>query len=53
MNVTIVEGDLFDQDVGVLVNAWNRKLIPWWLFCLKAFLVPSRNMVARLHERCI
>lgn len=31
MNPTIVEGDLLDQDVDVIVNAWNRNIIPWWL----------------------
>ena len=27
----VVEGDLLDQPVEVIVNAWNRNLIPWWL----------------------
>ena len=31
MNVSIIEGDLLDQDVDVIVNAWNRNIIPWWL----------------------
>jgi O-acetyl-ADP-ribose deacetylase len=31
VNVTIVEGNLLDQDVDVIVNAWNRNIIPWWL----------------------
>lgn len=31
MRVDIVEGDLLDQDVAVIVNAWNRNVIPWWL----------------------
>jgi O-acetyl-ADP-ribose deacetylase len=31
MNVRVVEGHLLDQDVEVVVNAWNRNLIPWWL----------------------
>lgn len=31
MNVSVVEGDLLDQDVEVIVNAWNRNVIPWWL----------------------
>lgn len=31
MELRIVEGDLLDQDVEVIVNAWNRNLIPWWL----------------------
>lgn len=31
MRVAIVHGDLLDQDVEVIVNAWNRNLIPWWL----------------------
>ena len=31
MNLTIVEGDLLDQKVEVIVNAWNRNIIPWWI----------------------
>lgn len=31
MNVRIVDGDLLDQEVEVVVNAWNRNVIPWWL----------------------
>jgi O-acetyl-ADP-ribose deacetylase (regulator of RNase III) len=31
MPVHIVEGDLLDQPVEAIVNAWNRNLIPWWL----------------------
>lgn len=26
-----VTGDLLDQEVDVIVNAWNRNVIPWWL----------------------
>ena len=31
MDLRIVDGDLLDQDVDVIVNAWNRNLFPWWL----------------------
>ena len=31
MNVEVTEGDLLDQAVEVIVNAWNRNIIPWWL----------------------
>jgi O-acetyl-ADP-ribose deacetylase (regulator of RNase III) len=31
MELQIVDGDLLDQDVEVIVNAWNRNIIPWWL----------------------
>lgn len=31
MKLQIVRGDLLDQDVEAIVNAWNRNLIPWWL----------------------
>jgi len=31
MNLQLVQGDLLDQDVDVIVNAWNRNIIPWWL----------------------
>ncbi len=31
MDVKIVKGDLLDQQVEAIVNAWNRNIIPWWL----------------------
>jgi O-acetyl-ADP-ribose deacetylase (regulator of RNase III) len=31
MNIKIIEGDLLDQNVECIVNAWNRNIIPWWL----------------------
>ncbi len=29
--VEIVYGDLLHQQVEVIVNAWNRNFVPWWL----------------------
>jgi O-acetyl-ADP-ribose deacetylase (regulator of RNase III) len=29
--IEVVDGDLLDQDVDAIVNAWNRNFIPWWL----------------------
>lgn len=26
-----VDGDLLEQPVEVIVNAWNRNIVPWWL----------------------
>jgi O-acetyl-ADP-ribose deacetylase (regulator of RNase III) len=31
MTPHIVEGDLLEQRVDAIVNAWNRNIIPWWL----------------------
>ena len=31
MKAEIIQGDLLDQEVDVIVNAWNRNIIPWWL----------------------
>jgi O-acetyl-ADP-ribose deacetylase (regulator of RNase III) len=31
MQVLVTDGDLLDQPVEVIVNAWNRNIIPWWL----------------------
>lgn len=31
MTPEIRTGDLLDQPVEVIVNAWNRNIIPWWL----------------------
>ncbi|MDR0673279.1 MAG: macro domain-containing protein [Zoogloeaceae bacterium] len=29
--IRVTEGDLLDQPVEAIVNAWNRNVIPWWL----------------------
>lgn len=29
--IRVVDGDLLEQRVDVIVNAWNRNVIPWWL----------------------
>lgn len=31
MTPDIREGDLLQQDTEVIVNSWNRNIIPWWL----------------------
>jgi len=31
MEIQCINGDLLDRDVEVIVNAWNRNIIPWWL----------------------
>lgn len=31
MRVRVVDGNLLDQNVEVIVNAWNRNVFPWWL----------------------
>ena len=31
MKLNVTEGDLLDQPVEAIVNAWNRNLVPWWL----------------------
>lgn len=31
MKPDVVFGDLLEQSVDVIVNAWNRNIIPWWL----------------------
>jgi len=35
MEISIVQGDILDQDVDCIVNAWNRNIIPWWLLLPK------------------
>ncbi|MFL5806534.1 MAG: macro domain-containing protein [Roseiflexaceae bacterium] len=31
MPIETLSGDLLDQPIEAIVNAWNRNLIPWWL----------------------
>jgi len=31
LKISIVEGNLLEQPVDCIVNAWNRNIIPWWM----------------------
>jgi len=31
MQAEVVQGNLLDQPVEVIVNPWNRNILPWWL----------------------
>jgi O-acetyl-ADP-ribose deacetylase (regulator of RNase III) len=31
VDIAVAVGDLLDQPVEVIVRAWNRNVIPWWL----------------------
>ena len=31
LKLEIVTGNLLEQEVDVIVNPWNRNIIPWWL----------------------
>lgn len=31
MRIEDIDGDLLDQPVEAIVNAWNRNVVPWWL----------------------
>lgn len=31
MKIEIIKGNIIHQDVEVIVNSWNRNIIPWWL----------------------
>jgi O-acetyl-ADP-ribose deacetylase (regulator of RNase III) len=31
LTIELVNGDILDQDVDVIVNAWNQNLVPHWL----------------------
>jgi O-acetyl-ADP-ribose deacetylase (regulator of RNase III) len=31
MNITVIHGDIVAAESDVIVNAWNRNIIPWWL----------------------
>lgn len=45
MRYEIIEGDLLAQDVDVIVNSWNRNIIPWWL------LLPQ-GVSGAIKKRC-
>lgn len=31
MHPTIVNGNIINQEVEIIINSWNRNIIPWWL----------------------
>jgi O-acetyl-ADP-ribose deacetylase len=52
MQVETVDGDILDQDVEVIVNAWNRNIIPWWLLLPQGVsgAIKKRGGVAPFRE---
>src|ERR1700722_9963557 len=54
MEIRITDGDLLDQDVDVIVNAWNRNIIPWWLLLPQGVsgAIKRRAGYAPFHELC-
>jgi O-acetyl-ADP-ribose deacetylase (regulator of RNase III) len=52
MEPRIVVGDLLDQKVDVIVNAWNRNIIPWWLLLPQGIsgAIKRRGGVAPFRE---
>jgi len=52
MNLEVVYGDLLDQDVDVIVNAWNRNIFPWWLLIPKGVsgAIKKRGGLAPFRE---
>ena len=50
MEIQIFEGDLLDQDVEVIVNAWNRNIIPGGYCSRMEFRVLSSDAVVLLHS---
>lgn len=52
MEVRVVEGDLLDQSVESIVNAWNRNIIPWWLLLPQGVsgAIKRRGGHAPFHE---
>ncbi|HKY34873.1 MAG TPA: macro domain-containing protein [Polyangiaceae bacterium] len=51
--IALVDGDLVEQEVDGIVNAWNRNVFPWWLLLpqgvsasikRKAGLAPFREL---------
>ncbi len=52
MNLSVVDGDLLDQNVDVIVNAWNRNIIPWWLLLPQGVsgAIKKRAGLAPFHE---
>ncbi|HEY5921322.1 MAG TPA: macro domain-containing protein [Kofleriaceae bacterium] len=52
MQAKLEEGDLLDQPVEAIVNAWNRNIIPWWLLIPQGVsgAIKKRGGVAPFRE---
>ena len=50
MQLQTVDGDLLDQDVDVIVNAWNRNIIPWWLLLPQGVSGAIKKRGGMLHS---
>lgn len=43
MELRVTDGDLLDQNVDVIVNAWNRNIIRWWVLLPQGILRASKR----------
>ena len=52
MKPQMIEGNLLDQHVDVIVNAWNRKILPWWLLLPQGIsgAIKKRGGLARFER---
>ena len=50
MEPQTVEGDLLDQDVDVIVKAWNRNINPRWLLLTQRVSEQSRREPGMIHS---
>ena len=50
VNVAVVEGDSLDQPVDVIVNPWNRNVIPWWLPLLRGVSGAMEKRGAKIDD---
>jgi O-acetyl-ADP-ribose deacetylase (regulator of RNase III) len=52
MTPRIVEGDLLEQRVDAIVNAWNRNILPWWLLLPQGVsgAIKKRGGLQPFHE---
>ena len=54
ITIEVVEGDLLNQDVDLIVNAWNRNIIPWWLLLPQASPAPqAQSQLYVLNQKLI
>ncbi len=49
-NVDVVHGDLLEQNVDVIVNAWNRNIILGGCYYLRVFQEPLSVLAATLRS---
>jgi O-acetyl-ADP-ribose deacetylase len=45
----LINGNILEQKVDIIVNSWNRNIIPWWLLLPQGVSGEIKKLLEQSH----